>query len=227
MFTISSEGLPNQCINKNNLKLNSGNVNVPMNYLQLTGGTLTGQLIVKGQTDPDAQKGTCESIKLGDDTSRLILCGGSTYDSAHLVLDGKDNTEFNIAGGFALSTGKIDQDKPSPRLTGLTNGSLTWNHKPVLTLIDSYRSGAKFYRKYSDGWIEQGGDIINTSKVWTTVTLHTAMATNSYMVLISDINNTSATDFAMMVSAYQDKSATTFLISTNITGSFFWYVCGY
>ena len=67
-------------------------------------------------------------------------------------------------------------------LRGTIEGKLTWNEKPVITLVDSWKDGENWYRKYSDGWIEQGGLAFLGS--WTRLNLHVPMRSNQYLVIV-------------------------------------------
>lgn len=55
--------------------------------------------------------------------------------------------------------------------------------KAVIT--ETWVSGTSWYRKWSDGWVEQGGQVSATANSLTTVTLHTAMGASNYTMLLT------------------------------------------
>lgn len=116
-------------------------------------------------------------------------------------------------------------------LEGKIDGTLYWNGKGVIC-VESWRSGANWYRKYSDGWIEQGGTI--TAKEWGVVTFHTPFAND---VLYANAKGYSGTANNYEDFKIYDRPSTTnmYLIGIyttpsangqmSITGT--WYACGY
>ena len=69
-------------------------------------------------------------------------------------------------------------------------GDATWqtiagsNAKAYIT--ETWVSGTSWYRKWSDGWIEQGGTLTNGwSDANHTISLHKAFTTTSYNALVS------------------------------------------
>lgn len=47
-------------------------------------------------------------------------------------------------------------------------------------LIETYRSGSSWYRKWSDGFIEQGGELTVTHEKEVTLSFHTAFTSTDY-----------------------------------------------
>lgn len=94
-------------------------------------------------------------------------------------------------------------------------------------VIETYTNGTNWYRKYSDGWIEQGGRI--TSFVGgNAVTLHTAFSNTNYTVI--GICNNSRHKVSV-----QSRTNTAVTINVGINGVSYnnetteleWYACGY
>ena len=87
-------------------------------------------------------------------------------------------------------------------------------------IIDSWSNGKNWYRKYSDGWIEQGG-WQGASSTNTTVTLNTPFTTTNYTVTavayggegVPRIDSLTTTKFQWQPSG------------SSCTG--YWYACGY
>ena len=74
-------------------------------------------------------------------------------------------------------------------ITGLANevdGKLdkVIDSKPVRYVIDAFSDGTNWYRKWSDGWLEQGGVTVETTG---TITLIRPYASIAYQVLVSNI----------------------------------------
>ncbi|MGN0903058.1 MAG: hypothetical protein ACI4M9_07220, partial [Succinivibrio sp.] len=85
----------------------SGNITLPLNYLPLSGGQLSG------------------NIYRNSDEGRLFLGGGTNWNcGAHLVLNGKDNN----SGVFALVA---HDGTDTSVLHGYANGTLTWRNREI------------------------------------------------------------------------------------------------
>lgn len=103
-------------------------------------------------------------------------------------------------------------------------------------IVESYISedGKAWYRKYSDGWIEQGGHVsMDNSNHWRTVTLPLSFSNTKYTLCLSAqiYGNTSATAPSSLVSeARGARTAQTFAwffhgANSNYGADF--YACGY
>lgn len=108
------------------------------------------------------------------------------------------------------------------------DGSFTWANHPVLTLVASWNDDAgNWYRKYSDGWIEQGGLAMNP-KTNNVITLHLPFTNVNYTVTIADhaynANQGGGHDTSPFICA---KTLTTFNISTPANYETDWHACGY
>ena len=127
---------------------------VKKNFLQLSGGTISG--IIKANTH--------DFIERTVDNSYTAIRGGSGFDKgSSLVLYGKDESD---GARFRL----IAHDGTNiANLIGKANGDLTWNGKKIVC-VESYKSGNSWYRKYADGWIEQGGSATTSTTINTTTT---------------------------------------------------------
>jgi hypothetical protein len=146
-----------------------------------------------------------------------------------------------VDGIGADSTGNVVLDAMPKRGGTVTgnlevNGNLTMGLKKVLTeesgaiVTESWRAsdGSSWYRKYSDGWIEQGGTCNISESGFYTVTLLTSFATTEYIALKNYPcgGNTPAWD--REVSMF--NQTTTSMETYNDIGDatwFKWYACGY
>ena len=75
-------------------------------------------------------------------------------------------------------------------------------------VVESYKNGYEWYRKYSDGWVEQGGKVPTTGLV---VTLHKPMADNKYHIDITvhTYTNHTAYDAVLYGHGYGETVTTT------------------
>ena len=121
------------------------------------------------------------AMKRSVDTSFMEFFGGTTYkNGAYIRLDGKDGPK---TGNFTLASGN---GTTNISLIGTPSGGLTWNSKNVVC-VESGTSGNFWYRKYADGWIEQGGLLVPSSGdnnyLEVTVTLPVAFSNTNYIVV--------------------------------------------
>lgn len=113
--------------------------------LSTSGGTVSGSTIINQVSFPSA--GNITTTSTG---TELLL---NYEQGAWLSLLGK-NFPREDKGAFIITAngGKV--------LKGFPDGSLTWCGKSLtggLTVVAESYSANSWYRKYSDGWIEQGG----------------------------------------------------------------------
>ena len=94
-------------------------------------------------------------------------------------------------------------------------------------VIETWKDGDSWYRKWNDGWVEQGGYHKNTSTL-DTVTLHTPFKTSNYTLVVSDYKTTSVAGGHTTSPFGCEKTTTTFKISqVKNTYEAFWYAAGY
>ncbi len=122
--------------------------------------------------------------------------------------------------------------------TGLTEaetriGALE-NHGAGATVVESYRNGTEWYRMWSDGWVEQGGQLHWASirnPGAKTVTLFKAMADTEYNVHIDAIRSVSAAGRSFCTGCW-GMIPTSFNASvygygeTDTSEGLIWYACG-
>lgn len=157
------------------------------------------------------------------DTGHLTLVGGTAWNKGGAIrLCGM--SESGKEGHFELvaHNGTIGRT-----LLGKPDGSLTWLGNNVVC-VSTWRSGDNWYRKYSDGWIEQGGKIARAVTV--TVTFHQAYSSVP-TILSGCVYNRASTFYAREV--YPNTATTTNFTITNTvpagatTDHIRWYACGY
>ena len=127
-----------------------------------------------------------------------------------------------MASNIITSDGKDLDERYLPKGTSIPPHSKAH-------LVDSWRSGANWWRKWSDGFIEQGG-VINNPRIYANenVRLHHAMASSDYVVQVQ-----METDLEAAVRATSRATASFVFSCFRTAGSgsairhIHWYVCGF
>ncbi len=170
-------------------------------------GTPDGKLTWNGKdiiTSAGGIMTTDDALKRNVNVGELDIFGGTCYgDGAHLSLRGKNNSTNK--GGFSLTA---HNGSTEASLSGLPDGTLTWNDKNVVRsinninadvngnvtiplpsdmtdyIIESYRNGTEWYEVYKSGKVRQGGyKAASSSVVEYTITLLKKYANTDYTVL--------------------------------------------
>ena len=86
-----------------------------------------------------------------------------------------------------------------------------------------------WYRKYSDGWVEQGGFAYDSNSTGKTVNLPVEMADAHYIINATGNNNSHGSVFHYAI--YYSQTTTSFGVAGAYGGSFYatefyWYVAG-
>ena len=152
---------------------------------------------------------------LSNKGSFINLYGGLYYNSD--TEDIEENGKFQLVACSDGSTFYV--------LEGKVNGDLRWKGQDVVC-VAKYTSGTNWYRKYSDGWIEQGGQATAvTAKVTFLVSFSNTNYTSQVTPLYTNTQNifnwsiTSKTTSTMVISSSDSSGATNRPCS--------WYACGY
>lgn len=130
---------------------------------------LDGKLSLSGgiMTDGITFNKTTGFIGKVDKNGYLALSGGNEIStggagSAILWLCGGDaSSPINSPGVFSLEASKGTYGQSgfsSFELKGKPDGTLTWGMHNVISVVAESYGANSWYRKYSDGWIEQGGE---------------------------------------------------------------------
>ena len=197
---------------------------VKSKFLQLSGGTVTGAVAINRADGHIYKK---------DASGRLLLRGGTSTatDGASIYLTGKDYSSG--ASTFQVRCHDGTNDKS---FIAKPDGTLTWGGNSVVC-ISSYQKGTNWYRKYSDGFIEQGGRVTETAtnladKLYT-FSLTTAFTTTTYYCQAVFVQTKSTGNWGAGGPAIVTKNTATAVVcpdgintSHPITG-FDWYACGY
>ena len=123
--------------------------------------------------------------------------------------------------------------------TRARNASGTWGSWiKILTSKDTtgyittqWNSGASWYRKWSNGWIEQGGLFTHTG-TWATVSLNTSFTATNYTIVTGSIQYSDDGNGYAVIRA-SNKTKTSFQCADKWDlgqykkGKMYWYACGY
>lgn len=155
-----------------------------------------------------------------------LLGGTTTSNGAYIALYGQSCTEGYGYGQLLLRG--ADKGTMCDLIVHPHNGVLI-NGQRVHTLAASWTSGANWYRKYSDGWIEQGGLIGARSGRDFAVTFHTAFTNTNYTLTYGSstgsVGNGSQSDRII----WSSRTTTGFTFQRTDSNATYasWYACGY
>mgnify|MGYP003291657612 CR=1 FL=1 len=111
------------------------------------------------------------------------------------------------------------------QLNLLSNGTATIGGKQIVC-VTKWTSGVNWYRKYSDGFIEQGGTVTARDN---TITFHTPFSNTNYTIIGNEIMNSPTAEYELSI---VKTSSTTCRVYCDSGGSYngkgaCWYACGY
>ncbi|WAW06073.1 phage tail protein [Oxalobacter formigenes] len=123
----------------------------------------------------------------------------------------------------ATNPGLIDITELANEMAGKVDRYI--DSKPVRYVIDAYNDGTNWYRKWSDGWLEQGGILAAENRSITLIFL-LPFLDNKYSISKNIGSNlgTTASDAGVSFQSLTQTSAIT-VQSTNYLSSR-WYACG-
>ena len=149
------------------------------------------------------------------DDNLLIIRGGTDATSAYMGLCGKTHSNKGMA--YLQAANGTD----SATFSFLPSGAAVFGGNTVVTLAASWKSGKNWYRKYSDGWIEQGG----TSPAGK-VTLHLPFSNTNYTITHATVGwqDTYLTENSKTTTGFTISQPQT---STSPAYDVPWYACGY
>jgi hypothetical protein len=198
-------------------------------YLPLEGGTMTGALYVPAGGSLS---------ELNDDDYKAIILNGDGVGGigSELLLFKKDSPENPGQAWLRV----FDTTKGFTTLKLSPSGSVSVDNRPIVQLNASWHDGYNWYRKYYDGWIEQGGVItfVGTqagAAQMVQQNFFTPFSNANYTLVVTPAQNPNNSDqYSGYYVFYTDShTSTSFII--NSTGfnksqtitSFAWYACGY
>ena len=97
-----------------------------------------------------------------------------------------------------------------------------------ITVVDANQEGTTWYRKYSDGWIEQGGRTASLSDGEATVTFPIEFKDTNYSILTTSVNSSANSTTTIAKSLTKKTAVVTYDVEDGSgTGTIQWYACGY
>lgn len=127
-----------------------------------------------------------------------------------------------VAYGIATNVGSVDIQNVMSAVNAV-QAQVGEIPTPKAYVTETWHSGTSWYRKWSDGWIEQGGYNAGGSDYGnSTVTLPTSFAGTSYSVFVQ-----SASDNWDYGSKMISRTKSSYVIGTRFGKNFHWHACGY
>lgn len=143
------------------------------------------------------------------------------------------NDPYNPGGVFFATRTPESGVNTNHSLEFRNNGTLLLDGKQLVYVHETWNNGSNWYRKWSDGWIEQGGTLPNRSYwTWYSATLNTPFTTTSYTLVAGvTVIDGSSTDYQETNGfCFGMKHTTSFRyrqLANVDTPSAKWYACGY
>lgn len=203
----------------------------------LTVGLLSGDTeIVTG-----AFKNTSTVMAGGYSGSQLKRLDNLTFDASRSnpIYGDSDHvtpeTNTVLFGVFAFggitNIGELDATTLATGLATVEANLEAKLDKTTAHIVETWKRGTSWYRKYSDGWIEQGG-YASASRYDTTkkVSLNKAFSNTNYTIVATTVNKR-AVVYSDGTSMIAEKTTTSFVLTQmgyedNIVYAN-WYACGY
>lgn len=179
------------------------------------------------------------AIKATQDASSNVIT--DTYATKTELASGLGSKQ--PAGNYALKS-ELQWDtisgKPSFATVATSGNYNDLFNKPSIPatpnayVTASWRSGASWYRRWSDGFIEQGGSFTNGGSGYglskLTLSFHLHFNSTSYMFLRTDRVNTQNNGMVCFVGNWYSKSTSSIVLPADNNEHYptlDWYACGY
>lgn len=217
------------------------------NYVSKSGDTMTGNLVIEKQDTIPAITFKRNDIATGNNPSEVTrimqLIGQDENGTAianiqsYIGTTGHSNIQLAIKQG-ANSYGTVTLSQSStgnttfefPRCTTKATTTSSAGNGKVAVIVENYVNGYSWYRIWSDGWIEQGGQAHATTGLGT-LNLTKTFSSIGYCVQVSQATTDGAYSNNHFIMIYEKKTSS-FKVKTNVTTAtggipFSWYACGY
>ena len=167
------------------------------------------------------------SAYVTDGTNTVRIAGGTLYlgQNTH-----NPSNDYGVAWGFFVPPEgtKLYRFRTYKDITQATSDSPQQSIYPYesgggLSVVAESYSANSWYRKYSDGWIEQGGKTTGSS--WFTLTFPLAFSNTNYSFVCNTQGN--STGYGYKRSAWiSSRTATTVTLGSDAGDPAVWYACG-
>ena len=172
----------------------------------------------------------------GRDMSFDASSSNSIYGSSNTVQPPAINMivgEYVVSalGEFSVTTSEMLHERMDELEENVVNVVNVENFRSELKkyntsyVVESYRSDTEWYRIYSDGFIEQGGNIILSATEETILTFHKPFTNTNYQIFFGD-TSAGQTGLNYGGAINRTTSNTTCYINSG-SGVMFWYAIGY
>jgi hypothetical protein len=176
-------------------------------------------------------------------STSAVLAKKATDDKSLIFYSGTDASKGATFGGYGINY-ETYGGRFYAKATDGTNeyffycrpdGKMTWCGNEIRFVKTTYNSGTAWYRIWSDGWIEQGGEVTGSSSE-VTVTLLKPFKNTNYFVNkqlgftgkyeLSDLNTSRFQVWGLTASSFKVVFSTT-SSTTDGTRCARWFACGY
>lgn len=198
--------------------------------LVATGESNLGSTRIRGAGLLFVEEAPCKGLGMSADL---------TDDTYGAIVSVRNVNDPYVPGGIVFSTRTPNSGiNTNHKMKFHNDGSLSIDDKKLVYAYDTWSDGYRWYRKYSDGFIEQGGTTSYSGTGYKKVTLLAAFSSKNYIVFVNTISILTASGGLMSVgtgesySGVVDSSRTTtwFLVSRYKEQepiNHMWYACGY
>ena len=189
--------------------------------LPLAGGTMSGAISFASGVVSFRNDDSYKEVQFVADTNGKFGAG--------LFLRTGDSQATDGPGSFLLATrGNANSSDLGPGLIGKANGELHWNGGPVGTIVESWRDGTNFYRKWSDGFVEQGGSVIRpNSSTEMTLYFHKPFSSASSYVIVKNVGTKDSAGSSFAWYGFFDYAANSAKTYEQSNYNSRWYAFGY
>lgn len=219
------------------------------NKVSKSGDTMTGPLVVSSETSDTGQRNLIvripeidfataptatmyPSIEFQDNSGNRMGRVEYTYrtDGSHhiAILDKKDKdtaTYATVSVGFDVNGKAVCN---FPKCTTKATTTSTASSSNVAVVVQNYKSGATWYRVWSDGWIEQGGSTGSiTSHATKKITFSKPFVDTNCTILFSQGGWNDGYERSDTGITAITKTDFTVGSTSGCTSSGRWYACGY
>ena len=144
-----------------------------------------------------------------------------------------------VPGGISFSTRTPESGiNPNHTMDFRNDGSLVIDGNKLVYAYDTWTDGYRWSRKYSDGFIEQGGTTAYSGVGPKKVTLLAAFSSENYIIFVNPISTLTSSGGLLSIGTGESysgvvdssRSTTWFTISRNKEQdpiNHMWYACGY
>lgn len=142
------------------------------------------------------------------------------------VVSVRNVNDPHTPGGVLFATRTPESGiEPNHTMEFRNDGSLSIDGKKMVYAYETWHNGSNWYRKYSDGWIEQGGEFTKQRDTNITVSFPVAFKNTDYTIATSQYQPQSGNS---PVCNFTDKFTASITHNHGSWGSKWgWYACGY